>query len=114
MQRKSWANISDGSTLVAQVASADDFTAAGRVAIDGSVIRNLSTDDLTNGVELPLRSPHIMVLEIDVFLNGNATVTVTGSVNDPAGNAFATPFAGTVTGVNGDHDTILLSGITAL
>lgn len=115
MQTKGWGNIPDKSTLNAQVKGDEDkFIAVGQVIIDGHASRSVSTAELVAGVSVPLRSPHRIVLEIDVVLTGTTTVQVSGSVRDPQGKAFGTPFSGQVAGKNGDHDRIQLTALTRL
>jgi hypothetical protein len=115
MQTKGWGNVPDGSTLVARVQGDEEtFIATGTVFIDGNAARSFSTADLVGGVTLPLRSPHRIVLEIDVILTAEGSVEVTGSVSDPAGEPFGSPFAGEVSGANGDHDHIELTALTRL
>jgi hypothetical protein len=115
MQTKGWGNVTNESTLNAKVrGDNDDFIALGTVFIDGTASRSFSTGELIQGVPLPLRSPHRTVLEIDVVLIGATTVDVTGSVIDPQGAPFGSPFTGKVSGKNGDHDHIELSALTRL
>lgn len=115
MQTDGWGNVSDGSTLEAAVQGDENtFIALGKLFNDGNLKQSYSTAELVQGISLPLRSPHRIVLEIDVILVAEGTVEVTGSVLDPAGADFGTPFAGEVAGVNGDHDHIELSALTRL
>jgi hypothetical protein len=115
MQTDGWGNITDGSNLNVNVQGDEEaFIALGSLFIDGNLSRSFSTADLVEGLSLPLRSPHRIVLEIDVTLTGETTVDVTGGVTDPNDAEFGTPFAGKVSGKNGDHDHIELTALTRL
>jgi hypothetical protein len=115
MQIRGWSNVPDRSSLVAKVSGDEDtFIATGQIFVDGNLASHYSTAELVKGVSLNLRSPHRVVLEVDVVLTAKTTVDVTGSLQGPQGKTFGTPFAGQVAGVNGDHDHIELTALTRL
>ena len=117
MQRQGWGKLPDGSSLDFKLTGSDpNFTAVGQSTQDGNFLERYTKSDLTNGIRLPLRSPHIYQIEIDIFFNGAATTTVSssGGPKDPAGNPLGTPLGLRASGINGDHDTLILKAFTQL
>lgn len=114
MQTQSWGHVPDRSTLKVQVTGSDqNFTAQGRI-IDPP--RQLSQDELTNGISVPVRSPGTFDVEVNVFFNGkdSTDVELTGGVVDPNGAQFGSPLGIGASGVNGDHANFLVSALTAV
>lgn len=118
MIRKTWLNIPDGSTLQVAVVSPDDasFSAAGELAVDGTLFTKYTFEDLQQGITVPLRSPHRYAVNLDLFFLGNdpIQVTVQGSLSDADGNPVIPDFSLSASGSAGDHEVVRLSALTAL
>lgn len=108
---KFWIRIQDGAQLRVGVSSEDArWTAVARVVDDKGNVTVFGDSKLPGS--MPLRSPRVYAISIDVIFTGSATITVEAQLTKPDGSVHGTVYSEEYKGTKGDSVRIPMTAAT--